>query len=249
MSRRSMVGAGLVVLGAGVYLTGPTDRGGDIQPPSSPSLAVATSTASPPPSSNLPPVTTPGTAPATATASVAAAMATPPKVSPSPLATAPQTQTVAPALAAATEAKPEAKTDAKTVAATAPGNTTPANTTPRMINGPALNGPGAATPKSATRPLPSEGPRNGDVPPPAATGKSGPAPVVITPVAPAPAPPRVIEGQKATPKGEIASAPNAPRGAAQTPKRMSPKVDRTGVIVSAEAQPAPRANPPPRVQW
>lgn len=210
MSRRSWVGAGLVVFGAGIYLTGPT---GDVTGPAGPHLPLLSPVAMTAPASS-------GTALATIQTAVGA---------PSSATSTPQLPPqIAPTFPSATVLAPPQPIAPITVA------------TPRMINPP----PTGAK-KAAARPIPAEGPRNGDLPPATADSKpaaAAPKPVeaIVPPLPPTrkavarlkPAKPLPLRASRVVAKSHHPSPPSRGRN-----------------LVVADAAPPPRVPPPPRVQW
>lgn len=190
MSRRSIIGAGLVGMAGVLYAAGSPER--DAVPPL-PTASQAVIAAPP------------------ASATTASMKPMPPKQAEAP-------KGVEAAVVPQHAAPPAVKQSAPA-----------APSAPRMINGPA---------GERTRTLPSDGPRNGDVPP----VKTADAPVKTQPkivVAPAPSTPLVTPPPKRT-KVAVTRAEPKQRMAKRTSERQ---------IISADASPAPRSNPPPRVQW
>lgn len=197
MSRRSIVGTGLLAVAGVLYATGSAQHEDSLPIPSAAQAIVATDRGLPP-----------------------------------------------------TSAQPTAPSATRIAAASSPPSSRPATppSAPRMINGPAADRP---------RPVPAEGPKNGDVPPTEAAVSAAPVavaadqmksadPKVTTerPVTTA----RIEPTPQPTERAATNIRPRPPR-TISTVERREPKRIREQVVMSADASPAPRNNPAPRVQW
>ena len=190
MSRRSMIGAGLVGMAGVLYAAGSPEREAVPALPTASQAVVAAPSA---------PATTAPVKPM------------PPKQAEAPKAVE---AAVVPQQVAAPAVKPSAPA---------------APSAPRLINGPA---------SERARTVPVDGPRNGDVPP----AKTTDVPVKAMPkIVTAPLPPFApVTAPAQRTKVAVTRAEPKQRIAKPTSERR---------IVAADASPAPRSNPPPRVQW